>query len=626
MGSTLRRIPRIRKRLCFDWASWTSVCVVVCAFVLSQRVFGQEADQDVEIPSYTGDAEIAEATRELFARPIKPLLETYCVACHNADDMESGVNLERFDGEFRERDLPAWSHILQQVKDGIMPPEEEEQPSRAERMQLVEAISKCMDSARSRAPKNDGMVRRLTVAQYRNTLKQVLGIDEDFTEILPPDGVSQDGFSNDAEVLGLTPLQLEAYLAIAEQALDACVVDDQPPVIQNFKVDLGKDINPDASKDDLILGAGSLLLPNSDVLIRELRAEKPFSFTPYAMKKAFRFHEGYQGNSTVRGWRDFNGIHHAVFACMRGSRGYPLGLAYESAKEGLLLRPAIPSAEIFRESTTMGPKANFKISARELPEHGKFRIKVVAKKYRDFMLLEPADARMHVKFSKPVDTAVYEGNDTKAKLRGDNIRFVRSPLIDGACKIKVPRAGIYLVELKCREQALTQNEGGDSEQKNAKAPQATNVTLALGTSTATRRVQLLTEHRHKLFMDRNGLDPRKTERHDFFEEFAVIRLEKGRSQVQVKCEHDDLLNVSGVELTLLKAQQSLAKDYVAFERRTPQLSLLVGLRRDCGHTFQLVANRTVANLDEHTFEFEGAIDDFPDRSFRKITTIIGGYA
>lgn len=618
LGLILRQVARICvfclwKRRLFDRASLMEIRVLggVLGICLSGIFFSYGRGQESIAPAYASDEVIEAATTELYESEIKLAFESYCVACHNADDMESGVNLERFDGRFRDRDLAAWSHILKQIESGSMPPEEEEQLSRLERKQVVQAISKCMELARSRAPKNNGTVRRLTVAQYRNTLKQVLGVDEDFTEVLPPDGVSRDGFSNDESVLGLTPLQLEAYLSIAEQALDACLVDDEPPVIQNFKVHLGKDINPDASDDDLILGAGSLLLPNSDVLIREVRADKPFAFTPFSMKKSFRFHEGYQGNSTVRGWREFAGIHHAVFACMRGSRGYPLGLAYESAKDGLLLRPAIPSAEIFGESTTMGPKANFKISARELPEHGRFRIKVVAKKYRDFMLLEASDARMHVKFSKPISAAIYGGKNSKAKLRMDDGRSIRSALVNGACEIEVPKAGIYLVELKCRELGLEQGDDEDGNQNDKKAPQATNVTLSLGATTTTRQVQLFNERNLKPFMNRYGLDPKRTEPHDFFEKFAVIRLEKGRSQVAVKCEHDELLCIDGVELTPIKPQESLAKDFVDFEKRTPQLSLLVGLRRDCGHTLKLVANQAVDNWDEDTFEFEGAIDDFP---------------
>ncbi|MCP4507975.1 MAG: hypothetical protein GY826_16525, partial [Fuerstiella sp.] len=168
-----------------------------------------------------------------------------------------------------------------------------------------------------------------------------------------------------------------------------CIVQDTSrPVIQNFRVDLGAAVNPEPCPDKLILGANSELLANSDLLVTELKPTKSFDFIPFVMQKTYRFIEGYQGNATVRGWRDYDSIYHSVFACMRGNPGYPKGKAYETVPEGLLLRPAIPSAELFGVESTYGPKANFKISLRELPHHGKFRVTVRAAKYDDALLLD----------------------------------------------------------------------------------------------------------------------------------------------------------------------------------------------------------------------------------------------
>ncbi|MCP4773405.1 MAG: DUF1587 domain-containing protein, partial [Planctomycetaceae bacterium] len=162
----------------------------------------------------------------------------------------------------------------------------------------------------------NGSVRRLTVQQYKNALHELLGLEEDFAATLPTDGVSQDGFTNDAETLLTSPLQVEAWFNIAEKAVDACLVDESSqPSIQNFRMDLGKSINPEPFGEPLILGANSRLLPNQDFKITELDADKPFPFTPFRMQTKYRFNEGYQGNGTVRGWRDYDSIYHAVFAC-----------------------------------------------------------------------------------------------------------------------------------------------------------------------------------------------------------------------------------------------------------------------------------------------------------------------
>ena len=324
-----------------------------------------------------------------FDKHVQPLLQKFCVPCHTEEKMEAGVRLDLLDGEVEDRRIRLWDGILSQLTDEAMPPEDEAQPTAGDRRILVDWIRQALIAARSRKAEWNGTIRRLTVPQYRNTLRDLLGLEENLTDVLPPDAVSREGFTNNGQSMVLSPLQLEAYFDIAERALDLCIVEEaSTPVIQNFRVDLGAAVNPDPCPDNLILGANSELLANADLLVTELRAAKPFDFSPFTMQKKYRFIEGYQGNSTVRGWRDYDSIYHSVFACMRGNPGYPKGKAYETVPAGLLLRPAIPSAELFGVESTYGPKANFKISLRELPDHGNFRVTVRAARYNDGLLLD----------------------------------------------------------------------------------------------------------------------------------------------------------------------------------------------------------------------------------------------
>ena len=168
------------------------------------------------------------------------------------------------------------------------------------------------------------------------------------------------------------------------------------PSIQNFRVDLGSSINPEPCPDDLILGANSLLLDNQDFMVTQLTPKKPFAFEPFHMRTNYRFIEGYEGNATVRGWREYHSIYHAVFACLRGGVGYPKGDAYSTVPQGLLLRPAIPADDF-----TYGPKANFKISLRELPDYGRFRVTVTAAKYDDGLLLDPGTSPQSPRRRRP---------------------------------------------------------------------------------------------------------------------------------------------------------------------------------------------------------------------------------
>ena len=328
--------------------------------------------------------------KDRFQAHVAPLLKKHCLRCHNVDNMKSGIRVDGLDGALDDRWLPLWKGILVQLTDQAMPPEDEPQLIDEERKELIAWIEDALLMARTRVRDKNGTIRRLTVAQYHNTLRDLLGIDDDLTDVLPPDSVSRDGFLNNGQAMLLSPLLVEAYFDIAEKALDLCISDEETkPVIQNFRLDFGKAINPKPCPDKLILGALSRLLPNDSFQVHELTPAKPFEFEPFAMRTKYRFIEGYQGNATVRGWREYDSIYHAVFACVRGTDGYPKGKAHQAVPEGLLLRPAIPSAELFQVESTYGPKANFKISLRELPDRGRFRVTVRAARYDDGLLLDP---------------------------------------------------------------------------------------------------------------------------------------------------------------------------------------------------------------------------------------------
>lgn len=366
------------------------------------------------------------ALESSFEQHVKPFLNRNCVRCHNQEKMKSGVRVDHLDASLEDSQIRLWEVIEKQINDKVMPPEEEPQPTDSERERMAEWIQGALEIARSRPTPKNGSVRRLTVAQYRNTLRELLLLEDDLADALPPDAVSRDGFSNNQETLQLSPLLLEAYLELAEAALNRSMIDPKSrPIIQNFRVDLGKSINPQPCPDNLILGADSLLLNNADFVVNQLTAAKPFPFDPFFMRTKYRFIEGYQGNDTVRGWRGYDSIYHAVFACMRGTGGYPKGQAYKTVPQGLLLRPAIHSAELFGVESTYGPKANFKISLRELPDHGRFRVTVTAAKYDDGLLLDPRDS------SQPSE--------------GIGALVCRAP--ESPQSLTIPQAGVYQVDV-----------------------------------------------------------------------------------------------------------------------------------------------------------------------------------
>ncbi|AMV21005.1 DUF1592 domain-containing protein [Planctomyces sp. SH-PL14] len=508
-------------------------------------------------------AEDAAALARSFDEHVGPFLKQNCIRCHSVDEMMSGIRVDHLDTTLADQQLKLWEGIRRQVASRAMPPEDEPQPTDAERTAFLNWIEQGLDIARSRPTPKNGGARRLTVAQYRNTLRELLLLDDELTDILPPDAVSKDGFVNNQETLALSPLLIEAYLEIAERALDRCIVDPASrPTIQRFKVELGRTINPAPCPDKLILGADSLLLDNADFVVTEPAIKKPFPFAPFAMQTKFRFIEGYQGNDTVRGWREYDSIYHAVFACMRGTHGYPKGRAYETVPEGLLLRPAIPSGEIFGVESTYGPRANFKISLRELPDDGRFRVTVTAAKYDDGLILD-AGASL-----RPLA-------DDGAPTAGQ----VLVPQPNGPVEAKIPAAGIYQVDVHKAA------PGADEEPEKPH-----DLTLTLG-------------NRHF-----SGLLSQPA--------FLVARLPAGPLPVTAVSAGKAALE--RIVLTPLPAEDEVAGRFVQFEKRLPQLGVHLGLRRDCGSTLAPVGEPvTVPGTELATFVFEGAIRNFPSPDVEK---------
>ena len=204
-------------------------------------------------------AERAAEVKSRFGEQVGPLLVKHCVRCHGEKKTESGIRVDRLDCGLEERWLPLWKGIRRNVVDATMPPEDEPQPTDLERKVLDEWIGEALAVARTRVRDKNGTVRRLSVAQYRHTLRDLLGIDDELVDVLPADSVSADGFLNHGPSMLLSPLLVEAYFDIADKAWDRAIVDESnQPVIQSFRVELGNEINPKPFKDKLILGALSV--------------------------------------------------------------------------------------------------------------------------------------------------------------------------------------------------------------------------------------------------------------------------------------------------------------------------------------------------------------------------------
>ena len=128
------------------------------------------------------------------------------------DDLPMGIG----DVETAER----WQKVLNALNSGEMPPEEEKQPKGEAKADLIDDLSNVMVAARKALADQNGAVvmRRLNRREYANTLRSLLGVDLNVTE-LPADSGS-GSFDTVGANLFMSANQFEQYLGLAREALD----------------------------------------------------------------------------------------------------------------------------------------------------------------------------------------------------------------------------------------------------------------------------------------------------------------------------------------------------------------------------------------------------------------------
>lgn len=155
---------------------------------------------------------------------IAPFLSKNCVSCHNDKQKLAALNL-------KERDLsPAvWEKVLEKLSTGRMPPLGSPQPSKADVAVVTAWIENSLGSGK-RAESNAGRTtsRRLNRAEYNNTVRDLLGVSLRPADEFPLDDAGY-GFDNIGDVLSVSPLLLEKYIAAAKKLSTVAVYGEAAP-------------------------------------------------------------------------------------------------------------------------------------------------------------------------------------------------------------------------------------------------------------------------------------------------------------------------------------------------------------------------------------------------------------
>ena len=166
-----------------------------------------------------------------FEKSVPPVLAKTCAPCHNDRLASGGLNLGPFSapGSIAEH-RDGWERILQKIRTGEMPPEGIPRPPEDQIDALVKFVEGEFEKADRNVKPDPGRVtaRRLNRNEYSNTIRDLLAVDFRAEKDFPTDD-SGHGFDNIGDVLTISPVLMEKYIAAAERIAARAIGADPLP-------------------------------------------------------------------------------------------------------------------------------------------------------------------------------------------------------------------------------------------------------------------------------------------------------------------------------------------------------------------------------------------------------------
>lgn len=261
-----------------------------------------------------------------FRKDVQPILKEFCYDCHADGTKKGDLAFDEFKSDEALLHPDLWFNVLKNVRAGLMPPQKKPRPSVEEQQKLERWIKY---AAFGIDPKNPDAgrvtVRRLNRVEYRNTVRDLIGVDFNAEAEFPPDDTGY-GFDNIGDVLTVSPMLLEKYLAAAKS-----IVADAVPLISRvvpervlggsrFRTNGAPAIEGSGGRGRGNRGTDSMLsLPYDQPtavaasfraehtgtyhLVVELVAKGPFNFDPATCNVAFKA-DGHELLKQEFGWQD----------------------------------------------------------------------------------------------------------------------------------------------------------------------------------------------------------------------------------------------------------------------------------------------------------------------------------
>jgi hypothetical protein len=167
--------------------------------------------------------------------PLDVFFERHCTDCHSGQKPEAGLDLTVLPRDLTDaKTMRTMVRIHDRVASGEMPPADAERPP-AEKVaavtRLLDEQLLAADSTRIRKTGRARM-RRMTVSEFENTLRDLLALERLEIRDLFPDDARVAGFTKIGDGLDISPVLLDTFAMAAEKALtDAIATRSTPPPV-----------------------------------------------------------------------------------------------------------------------------------------------------------------------------------------------------------------------------------------------------------------------------------------------------------------------------------------------------------------------------------------------------------
>ncbi|HEY7512672.1 MAG TPA: DUF1592 domain-containing protein [Vicinamibacteria bacterium] len=215
-----------------------------------------------------------------FEETIKPFLQRNCYLCHGARLKNADVDLQAFEtARAIVEDPEVWEKAIVKLRTRQMPPPPMQPLEDAEIAAVTGWLESEIERAERARPADPGRVtaRRLNRTEYNHTVRDLLGVT-----LRPADEFPQDdagyGFDNIADVLSLSPVLMEKYMAAAERLARAAVFGaaDLKPTLARLQPPLAR-IDPD-TRPLHVYDVDGLSLPNALHVTHRFPVEAEYLF------------------------------------------------------------------------------------------------------------------------------------------------------------------------------------------------------------------------------------------------------------------------------------------------------------------------------------------------------------